>query len=124
MTTVTDSALARFKASVQNRSSMKLSLVGKTVDCTRYTWRPRTFSLTRTNKFPSEKRTTSPAPGWVPRYSQILRVSLGLPLPPKMTRSSSIVRHLIGARIFLVVEQPGFKDCARRGWGGGFLFAE
>src|SRR5262249_26562566 len=78
-------------ASIQKRSSMKLSLAGKTVDCTRYTWRPRTFSLTRTNRFPSEKRSTSPAPGCMFKYSQILSVSLGLPLPPKMRMSSTII---------------------------------
>src|ERR687897_2447157 len=91
MTTVTDSALARFNASTQKRSSIKLSLVGKTVDCTRYTRRPRTLSLTRTNRFPSEKRSTSPVPGCTCKYSQILSVSLGLPLPPKMRISSVIV---------------------------------
>src|SRR5882762_10177 len=94
MTTVTDSALARFSASIQNRSSMKLSLAGKAVDCTRYTRRPRTVSLTRTNRLPSEKRSTSPVPGCTCTYSQILRVSFGLPLPPKM-RMSSATRQLL-----------------------------
>src|SRR5215469_5193456 len=92
---------------------MKLSLVGNTVDCTRYACRPRTFSLTRTNKLPSEKRNTSPAPGRVFRYSQILSVSFRLPLPPKMTRSSSIAPYPIGARIFQAVEEPGLEYCGR-----------
>jgi hypothetical protein len=35
MTAVTDSALARFRASIQNSSSTRWSLAGKTVDCTR-----------------------------------------------------------------------------------------
>ncbi len=54
MTTVTDAALARFSASIQNSSSTKLSLAGKAVPCSRNTSRPRTFSGTRTKRLPSE----------------------------------------------------------------------
>src|SRR5215813_6415608 len=113
MTTVTDSALARFNASIQKRSSIKWSLAGKTVDCTRYTRRPRTFSLTRTKRFPSEKRSTSPAPGCTCKYSQILSVSLGLPLPPKMSISSAIV-VTSGAQSLRCLESNDLCECARQ----------
>src|SRR5262249_32349086 len=92
MTTVTDSALARFNASIQKRSSMKLSLAGKTVDCTRYTWRPRTLSLTRTNRFPSEKRSTSPAPAGV--HITVLRVLESLLGRPPTKKDEYIFYYL------------------------------
>src|ERR1044072_7054448 len=62
MTAVTEAALARLSASIQNSSSMKLSFAGNAVPCTMNTSRPRTLSSTRTNRLPSESRITSDAP--------------------------------------------------------------
>src|SRR4029453_7723865 len=127
MTTVTDSALARFNASIQKRSSIKLSLAGKTVDCTTYTRRPRTFSLTRTNRFPSEKWSTSPAPGCTFKYSQILSVSLDFPCrqrrefhlplssPPKPDRFKHS-RHLLALLDALVGVSRDGGDIVRTPW--------
>src|SRR3954453_14460786 len=89
MSAVTDSALARLNASIQKRSSMKWSLVGKTVDCTKKTRRPRTFWRTRTNRVPSEKRSTSPRPTSTPRSRQIATASFGLAEPANTSGSSS-----------------------------------
>ena len=88
MTAVTDEALARFRASIQKSSSMKLSLVGKPVPCTRKTSRPRTFSSTRTKRFPSENRIVSLAASGQPRYSAIEAPSFRLADPTNRRNSS------------------------------------
>ena len=51
--------------------------------------RPRTFSSTRTNSVPSENRTARLAPTSIPNSRQIAAVSRGLPLPAKISGSSS-----------------------------------
>src|SRR5262245_46839350 len=94
MTAVTDAALARLSASIQNSSSMKLSLAGKAVPCTRNTSRPRTFSSTRTNRLPSEKRSVSDCPSLQPRYSAIELPRRRLAEPAKSRNSSSTAETL------------------------------
>src|SRR5262245_24822837 len=94
MTAVTDAALARLSASIQNSSSMKLSLAGKAVPCTRNTSRPRTFSRTRTNRLPSEKRSVSDWPSSHPRYSAIECPRRRLAEPAKSRNSSSTAATL------------------------------
>src|SRR6478672_4968651 len=95
MIAVTDAALARLNASIQNSSSMKSSLAENAVPCTRNTSRPRTFSRTRTKRLPSEKRRVSEAPTGHPRYSAIDRPSLWLADPANNTKSSA-TRRLYG----------------------------
>ena len=90
MSTVTFSALALLKASIQNSNSMKLSLTGKAVDCTRKTSLPLTFSRTRTKVFPSENRNTSPSRIGTSKWLHILVVRSRLPLPLKTITSDSI----------------------------------
>ena len=89
MTAVTEAALARLRASIQKSSSMKLSLAGNAVPCTRNTSRPRTFSRTRTNRFPSENRRVSVDPRAQPRYSAIDAPSVRL-ADPANSRNSSV----------------------------------
>src|SRR6185369_21032 len=96
MTSVTEAALARRNASIQKSSSMKLSLAGKTVDWTMKTCRPRTFWPIRTKTLPSENFKLCPAPGSMPRNSQIADVSRGLPDPPKTRMSSSLIAPPVG----------------------------
>jgi len=57
---------------------MKLSLAERPSTARDTRGGQRTVSLTRTNRWPSEKRSTSPVPGCTCTYSQILRVSFGL----------------------------------------------
>ena len=89
MTAVTEAALARLNASIQKSSSMKLSFAGNAVPWTRKTSRPLTFSRTRTNRLPSEKRSVSFLPSWQPRYSAIAPPSLRLADPANSRNSSS-----------------------------------
>ena len=90
MTAVTEAALARLNASIQKRSSMKLSLAGKPVPWTRNTSRPLTFSNTLTKRFPSENRRVSLAPNGQSRYSAMAAPSLGLADPAKRSSSSDM----------------------------------
>src|SRR5262245_17929838 len=97
MTAVTDDALARFSASIQNNNSMKLSFAGNAVPCTRNVSRPRTFSSTRTKRFPSENRCVSlAASGWS-RYAAIDAPNVRLADPAK-SRKSSTSRQAMAAR--------------------------
>src|SRR5215510_13795637 len=117
MTAVTDAALARLSASIQNRSSMKLSLAGNAVPCTRNTSRPRTFSRTRTNRFPSEKRSVSEAPSSQPRYSAIERPSRRLADPANSRNSSSTAATLRTREGSGADGYPGRRQGLGRGLG-------
>ena len=87
MTAVTCVALARLKASIQKRSSTRLSLTGYSVPCTMKTSRPRTFSRTRTKTFPSLKTFVSERASSVPSFLQIARARSWLALPAKILSS-------------------------------------
>src|SRR5262245_29989503 len=63
----------------------------------------------RTKRLPSEKRSTSLSPGCTRKYSQILSVSFGLPLPLKMRISSAVIvpsrsqRRLSASRLNFII---------------------
>src|SRR6478736_8201746 len=95
ITAVTDAALARFSASIQNSSSTKLSFVGKAIPWTRNVCRPRTFSRTRTNRLPSEKCNVSLAPRGTPSAAATRLASPRL-AEPANSRESSSTRPTVG----------------------------
>lgn len=77
-------------------------LIGRAVDCTRWTLRPRTFSNTHTNDVPSEKRTTSLAPTSTLSSRQIAAVRRGLGLPAKIPVNADKVHEGHGETAELV----------------------
>src|SRR5579864_4816261 len=89
MTAVTWEAEARFSASIQNRSSTKLSLTGCETPCTTKASWPRTLSSTRTKVLPSPKRIVSQGAASTPSFAQSARVRSGFALPAKIFKASS-----------------------------------
>ena len=106
MTSVTDRALARLKASSQNRISTNSSLGDIPIGCTRYTARSRTDSSMRTNVLPSEKRITVDLPTGQPRYLHIRSAKACPPLPAKM---DTLALPTISPIPLLIIRGPGVR---------------
>ena len=81
MMAVTELALARLNASIQNSSSVNSSFGSWPMGWTMYTSLSRMDSLTRTKMFPSENLMVVASPSCVPRYAHIF-LAKGWPVLP------------------------------------------
>ena len=84
MIAVTEFALARLNASIQNSNSVNSSFGSCPMGWTIYTSLSRMDSFTRTKIFPSENLMVVASPSWVPRYAHIFFAKVWPVLPAKI----------------------------------------